>query len=331
MKLIEILSWHRSNGFESRNYGLDDGHEINLPRAIELCNGSNISMITSKYGDNAKHILAATSCKLIIMPEGILNKEWDVNGKAFLFHDNPKQVLVDYCRKFLGFGQMNTLSEIHPSAVIDPTVKIGASVKIGPNVHIDATSSIGNNCVILSNTVISNTTIGNNVTIGSNNTIGGYGFGYNKLDSGEIELFPHYGRVVINDNVEIGNNTCIDRGSLSDTVIGKGVKIDNLVHIAHNVVVGENSLIIACSMIAGSVIIGANSWVAPGGTIRNAITLGKNSTVGLGSVVTKNVADNEVVMGNPAMNMNDFSIFRKKQKEIISVYKKDLENGDETE
>ena len=121
--------------------------------------------------------------------------------------------------------------------------------------------------------------------------------------------------------MHIGNNTCIDRGSLKDTVIGEGVKIDNLVHIAHNVNIGKNSLIIACSMIAGSVDIGENSWVAPSSTIRNAITIGKNTTIGLASTVVKSVPDNTTVIGNPAIARDDFLLLRKQQKEYLASQK----------
>ena len=117
----------------------------------------------------------------------------------------------------------------------------------------------------------------------------------------EYELFPHLGGLVIEDHVHLGNNTCIDRGSLKDTIIHQGVKIDNLVHIAHNVTIGKNSLIIACSMIAGSVVIGENCWVAPSSSVRNGIYIGDNTTIGLGSVVTKSVGADETVAGNPAV------------------------------
>ena len=132
--------------------------------------------------------------------------------------------------------------------------------------------------------------------------LGGDGFGYVKNEATqEYELFPHLGGVVIEDHVHIGNNTCIDRGSLKDTIIHQGVKIDNLVHIAHNVTVGKNSLIIACSMIAGSVVIGENCWVAPSSSVRNGIYIGDNTTIGLGSVVTKSVGADETIAGNPAV------------------------------
>jgi UDP-3-O-[3-hydroxymyristoyl] glucosamine N-acyltransferase len=106
--------------------------------------------------------------------------------------------------------------------------------------------------------------------------------------------------VIIEDCVDIGANTCIDRGTLGNTVIRRGAKIDNLVHIAHNVVVGENTMVIANAMIGGSTEIGADSWVAPSATLRDAIQIGAASTVGLGAVVTKSVPDGEVWAGNPA-------------------------------
>src|SRR5690606_24694729 len=126
---------------------------------------------------------------------------------------------------------------------------------------------------------------------------------------------------IIGNDVHIGHNTCIDRGSLSDTIIKGGVKIDNLVHIAHNVEIGENSLIIACSMIAGSVVIGANCWVAPSSAIRNAITIGKNTTIGIGSTVNKSIGENETVLGNPAIPLDDFVKLRKEEKERLLRYK----------
>ena len=105
---------------------------------------------------------------------------------------------------------------------------------------------------------------------------------------------------MIGDNVEIGANTCIDRGTLGDTVIEDGAKIDNLCHIAHNVHLKKNSVIIALSMIAGSCVVEEGAWVAPCSAVREGRTVGKNSLVGLGSVVVKDVPEDTVVMGVPA-------------------------------
>jgi len=141
---------------------------------------------------------------------------------------------------------------------------------------------------------------GRNVKIGEFCSIGNEGFGFVQDYDGAWIRFPHHGGIIIGDDVEIGDNVCIDRGSLSDTVIGKGVKIDNLVHIAHNVTIGENSMIVAKSMIAGSVKIGDNCWISPSSNIRNGIKIGNNVMVGMGSNVVKDIPDNVVVAGNPA-------------------------------
>tara|TARA_Y100000034_G_scaffold122190_1_gene167351 strand:+ start:57 stop:800 length:744 start_codon:yes stop_codon:yes gene_type:complete len=148
-----------------------------------------------------------------------------------------------------------------------------------------------NKCVI---------TKGKNVQIGENCSIGNDGFQYIKDPMGDLIKFPHFGNVIIEDNVEIANNVCIDRGALSNTIIHKGAKIDNLVHIAHNVEIGENTMVIALAMVAGSVKIGKNCWISPSSCIKNKITIGDNVLIGMGAVVIKDVESNSVMIGNPA-------------------------------
>lgn len=148
--------------------------------------------------------------------------------------------------------------------------------------------------------VISNAKIGKNVIIGAGTVIGGEGFGYMPDENGELIQFPHIGGVIIEDDVEIGANTCIDRGALGDTIIGRGTKIDNLVHVAHNVKIGRNCQIICQVGIGGSVEIGDNCFVGIGASIRNQKKIGKNVIIGMGAVVVKDVPDNMTVAGNPA-------------------------------
>jgi len=148
--------------------------------------------------------------------------------------------------------------------------------------------------------VISNAKIGKNVIIGANTVIGGEGFGYMPDEDGTLIQFPHIGGVIIEDDVEIGANVCIDRGALGDTIIGWGTKIDNLVHVAHNVKIGKNCQIICQVGIGGSVEIGDNSFVGISACIRNQIKIGKNVIIGMGAVVVKDVPDNTTVAGNPA-------------------------------
>lgn len=142
---------------------------------------------------------------------------------------------------------------------------------------------------------------GNNVVIGEHCSIGRDGYQY-VLDESTNKLikFPHFGNIILEDDVEIGNNVCIARGALSNTILRSGVKVDNLVHIAHNVEIGENTQVIANAMIAGSVKIGKNCWIAPSSSIKNQLTIGDNVLIGMGAVVIKDVESNSVMIGNPA-------------------------------
>jgi UDP-3-O-[3-hydroxymyristoyl] glucosamine N-acyltransferase len=183
---------------------------------------------------------------------------------------------------------------IAADALIAPDACLSAGVTIASGVTIGAGSRIG------PNTCIANCTIGANVSIGANCSIGQAGYGYERDEDGALLHFPHVGRVVIDDDVDIGANTCIDRGAIGDTVIGRGAKIDNLVHIAHNVQVGAHSMLIANTMIGGSVVIGERAWVAPSACIKNQVTIESDAVIGLGAVVLRDVAPGEVVVGNPA-------------------------------
>lgn len=130
--------------------------------------------------------------------------------------------------------------------------------------------------------------------------LGNEGFGFEPNKNGELIFFPHFGNVIIENNVRIGSYVCVDRGNLHDTVIKNGVKIDNLVHIAHNVNVGENTLVVAGSVICGSVKVGKNCFIGANSTIREHLIIGNNVIIGMGSVVTKDIPDGEIWVGNPA-------------------------------
>lgn len=146
--------------------------------------------------------------------------------------------------------------------------------------------------------------------VNSGTVIGADGFGYERNEHGELEKFPHLGGVLIGDDVEIGSNTSIDRGSLGNTVIGDRARIDNLVHVAHNVQIGEDAAVIALTMLGGSSKIGTQAWVAPGAVLMNQVKIGANGTVGLGAVVVKDVDDGQTVMGAPAQDSAEFKATR---------------------
>ena len=226
-----------------------------------------------------------------------------ISGFSKIVVEHPRKTFASILNKF--FVKENTLFYISPSSIISESVVYNKEqITIGHNVVLEDDVILGDKVIIGSNSVIkSGTIIKNNVKIGSNCTIGGVGFGYEPNEEGIFELIPHIGNVVLEENVEIGNNVCIDRAVLGSTRLSKNVKIDNLDHIAHGVQIGENSLIIAHAMIAGSVKIGKNVWVAPNVSIKQKLSIGDNSVLGLGSVVIKDVANNDVVAGIPAKSI----------------------------
>jgi UDP-3-O-[3-hydroxymyristoyl] glucosamine N-acyltransferase len=217
---------------------------------------------------------------------------------------NPRLAFLRVASHF--FAEPDEPAGVHPSATIDPTVTLGSNVKIGPNVVIERECSIGDGSCIGPNTVIHRRTqIGKDVKIGANNTIGGVGFGYEPNDEGVYEVIPHLGNVVIEDRVEIGNNTTVDRAVLGSTFLRADAKIDNLVHVAHGVTVGRNSLLIAHSMIGGSTHIGESVWVAPTAAILNGVKIGSDSVIGMGAVVLKTVEAGDIMIGNPARRLRN--------------------------
>ncbi|WP_281980541.1 hypothetical protein [Tenacibaculum mesophilum] len=261
-------------------------NEVNTTRnVLSWCNDKNLDKLKD-IDNNSAIILTSNNIEL---------QDRKFNN---IIVENPRRAF----QKILTYFFLEKRKpHVASSANISEKVQLGEGVFIGMNVVIEEGCIIGNNVKILHNTVImKNTLIGNNVKIGANNTIGGTGFGYEKDEEGDFELIPHIGNVIIKDNVDIGNNTCIDRAVLGSTILENNVKIDNLVHIAHGVKVGRNSVVIANAMIAGSVNIGENSWIAPSSSIINKKNVGDNALVGLGAVVTKNVENNTIVAGNPA-------------------------------
>ncbi|NVO11256.1 MAG: UDP-3-O-(3-hydroxymyristoyl)glucosamine N-acyltransferase [Bacteroidales bacterium] len=233
----------------------------------------------------------------------IVNEEYSNKlSCSFIISDNPRLDFLRVISKF--FLEEESVKSIHPTAIIDDGAIIGLNVSIGPYCYIGKQVIIGDNTTICSNvTITSPVNIGKNCFIKSGAVIGQSGFGFEYNENGIPEQFPHVGTIEIGNNVYIGANTAIDRGTLGCTKISDNVKIDNLVHIAHNIIIEKNSLIIAGVTLCGGVLIGENCSIAPNSTIKQKIKIGRNSIVGLGAVVLKDVEDNSIVVGNPAKKM----------------------------
>lgn len=248
---------------------------------------------------------------------GLIHEEDIPAGCAVLECVNPRLGFARCIRAH--FDPQPAVPGLHPSAVIDdgavihPTAHIGAHCYIGPDCQVGAHSVIMPNVTIQRQTLI-----GRHVVINSGTVIGADGFGYEQNSSGGYEKFPHSGGVRIDDHVEIGANSCVDRGVLDDTWIKRGAKIDNLVHVAHNVIIGEDAIVIALSMLGGSVHIGDRAWIAPAATIINQKSVGTDAVVGLAAVVTKDVADRQTVMGSPAVDQAQFKVMNARLKALSS-------------
>lgn len=189
---------------------------------------------------------------------------------------------------------------IHCSTTIHPEAKIGENVSIGAFCVIGKVE-IGNGAVIAAHVYIEDgVIIGDGVFIKAGAKLGQAGFGFVANEAGEFEKFPQLGKLVIGANVEIGSNTTIDKGSLSDTIIGDGTKISGQAVIAHNVRIGKKCFIGAGVFIAGSVVIEDNCWIAPSVSIREHVAIGESSTIGIGSIVLKDVPSGQIWVGVPA-------------------------------
>ncbi len=247
---------------------------------------NNLLVITEK-----EIIFNNSKLKNIILVENI-NIYWNFIIDYIFMHEDS----VDYNDDFITLNN----SYISKYAKIDKSAKISNNCVIGKGVEI------GKNCIIKNNTVIKNSLIKNNVVICENASIGTTGFGFDYEKRGSNFLYPHIGIVTIDDNVHIGAGCTIDRGKIESTHIGKNSMIDNLVHVAHNVIIGENACIAAQTGISGSVVIGNNVTIGGQAGFAGHIRIGDNVVVAARSGVTKNIKENSVVAGFPAIDMKEW-------------------------
>ena len=240
-------------------------------------------------------------CKKIIVKNVLVNiakitKEFYPDSVTDNFDLTAKDINKTKFKKKVMFGK---------NVLIGKNVKIGKNCSIGHNTIIEKNVTIGSNCSIGSNVIIRNTIIKDYVNILDGCIIGKKGFGFFPNDKKNIR-YPHIGVVIICDNSEIGCGSTIDRGSLSNTIIGKNTFLDNQIHIAHNNKIGNNCVIAGQVGFAGSSSIGDNVMIGGQAGISGHLKIGNNVHVGGGSGVINNLPDNTKVMGYPAKNLRDF-------------------------
>lgn len=234
----------------------------------------------------------------------IVSKEYEGNlDCSYIVSENPRLDFIKVLTEF--YAEKQPRGNIHPSAVIEEGATVAEDAVIGPYCYISSGSVVGHKTILHASVVVDNKSIiGDDCEIKSGVIIGQSGFGFERDKDGYPIKFPHFGRVIIGNNVYVGANTAIDRGTLGDTIIENNAKIDNLVHIAHNCHIGEGSFVIACTILGGGTHIGKNCWIAPNVSVKEQTHINDGALVGLGAVVLKEVEANTIVVGNPARILN---------------------------
>ena len=241
------------------------------------------------------------SCKKIVVDNVLLSmasitKEFYPNSLVDDFDNSVKEINKTKYKKKVKYGK---------NVLIGKDVLIGKNCLVGHNTIIEKNVIIGSNCSIGSNVIIRNTIIKDNVNILDGCVIGKKGFGFFPNKDQNIR-YPHIGIVIINDNSEIGCGSTIDRGSLSNTIIGKNTFLDNQIHVAHNNKIGNNCIIAGQVGFAGSSSLGDNVMIGGQAGISGHLKIGNNVHIGGGSGVIKDIEDNSKVMGYPARNLREF-------------------------
>jgi UDP-3-O-[3-hydroxymyristoyl] glucosamine N-acyltransferase len=280
---------------------------IDTVGSMELASASALS-----YCEDAKKLrtqLADTCAGVVFVRDGA--ELPDEVTFVPIFVKDPKAAFAVAAKRLIAERKLTAGALIHgecvlgADVVIEPGAVIGQGARVGDNSRIGASAiihpgvMIGRNTQIGAGASVQCALIGDNVVIGPNATIGRPGFGLVTVD-GVSEEMPQFGRAILQDSVSLGANSCVDRGAFGDTLIGEGSKIDNLVHIAHNVIVGRNVVIVACSGISGSVTIGDGALLAGAVGIGDHIDIGAGAILAARSGVICDIPPGEVWAGYPA-------------------------------
>ncbi len=297
------------------NIILDKDREIYDIKDLETSTNENITFFHSK---KYKHIAKNTKASFCLTTDSLKNylpkscislivKNVLVSTSKItsIFYPDSINDNFDDSVKDVNDTNLKDNAIFGKNVLIGKNVSIGNNCKIGHNTIIEKNVIIGDNCSIGSNNIIRNTLVKNNVKILDNCVIGKHGFGFFPTKNKNLR-YPHIGIVLIEDNCEIGSGSTIDRGSMSNTIIGKNSYLDNQIHIAHNVKIGENTIIAGQVGIAGSSIIGSNVKIGGQAGISGHLKIGNNVEIGGGSGVIRDIPDNTKVMGYPAKNIREF-------------------------
>jgi len=292
---------------------IGDGNAIvdNL-KTIQDANDSSLSFVANqKY---SKYLSSSKALAFIVHPNTIDG----IDEGNYLVTDDPYLAFAKASSLFSSNLIKQNIGSVHPTATVFPETNLGKNVVIGPNVYIGPNCSIGDFSSIRANSsLVSDVQVGSNTHVHNGAVLGSDGFGYAPSKDGYIKI-EQLGSLIIGSNVEIGAGCTIDRGALGDTHIHDGVKLDNQVHIAHNVELGSHSAIAACCAIAGSTVIGKNFKMGGLSGVLGHLNIADNVTVGAHTLITKSIKESGEYIGiMPAQKPKDWaksSIFIKRRK-----------------
>lgn len=294
-KQITVQELREAVGMECQVLG-DADRTVVRPAPIDAATPDSVTFY-SKGADGAKARIEASGAAVVLCTPEVAATLADATSRTLLLVAKPRLAFIRVMNRF--FAPPRPVG-IHPTAVIHPEAKLGNDVHIGPFTYVGR-AEIGDGTVIDGHGhIYDGVRIGRNCTIQAGAVIGARGFGLERDEQGVFEELAHIGGVMIGDGVLVSSGVVIARGTIGDTVIGSGTKIDPLTEISHNVVVGPNCGICASVVVAGSVQIGEQSWVSFCASLRNGVRIGARATVGMGAVVTKDVPDGATVYGVPA-------------------------------
>lgn len=291
---------------------------ITAPEQLEAAKDTEISFIGNKkyekFWSDSKACVAVVNQDISIEPG---------ENRAFIKVSNADLAMSQVLEMFAPPAPVFSVA-IHPTAVVDVSAKIGAGTKIGAGAYIGPNVIIGENVLIYPNvTILDECTIGNQTTIWSgtvirerchigshciihpNATIGADGFGFRPDPERGLVKIPQIGNVIIGNGVEIGANSCVDRGKFSSTIVGDGCKIDNLVQIGHNSKLGKFCIMAGNSGLAGSVTLGNGVIIGGSASIKDHTVIGDGAIVGAGSGVTGDIPAGKTMLGYPAVEARD--------------------------
>lgn len=284
-----------------KKYNCAYDFEVVRPASLNHPKDHAVMFVREQYIEQWKNLLSVKKC-LIFWPENIaVPHELPEHHVVFLCHD-PRVSYNHFFEenKIRNLPEPETMNCIN-GAFISEKAQIGEGTIIMPGAYVSGKTRIGKNCYIGAGTkLVGKVTVGDEVIIRENSVLGADGLSTDRNEDGSAATMPQFGGVLIKDSVEIGSNCVIARGAIDDTIISEGCKLDNSVFISHNVCLGKHTFVVGETIMFGSSSTGERVCISGNATIRNKVKIGSDVTVGMGSVVTKDVENGTVVLGNPA-------------------------------